>query len=50
MYQKKNENTFGLVLNEIAKSVLCTLNKSEREKAHPESESIKHSFRLAITA
>jgi phenylpyruvate tautomerase PptA (4-oxalocrotonate tautomerase family) len=30
---EKNENTFGLVLNEIAKSVLCTLNKSEHEKA-----------------
>lgn len=30
---EKNEEVFGLVLNEIAKSVLCTLNKSEHEKA-----------------
>ena len=30
---EKNEEAFGLVLNEIAKSVLCTLNKSEHEKA-----------------
>jgi hypothetical protein len=30
---EKNEEAFGLVLNEIAKCVLCTLNKSEHEKA-----------------
>lgn len=30
---EKNEEVFGLVLNEIAKSVLCTLNKSEHEAA-----------------
>lgn len=28
---EKNEETFGLVLNEIAKSVLRTLNKSKHE-------------------
>ena len=30
---EKNEEVFGFVLNEIAKSVLCTLNKSEHEAA-----------------